>query len=195
MLQSTLPHGERRNGSTTWPRPGVRFNPRSRTGSDLGWMPRPTTPWPLQSTLPHGERRDRRRHGRDRDLASIHAPARGATQVADKMSKILAASIHAPARGATLRERRARPPQGASIHAPARGATTSGTAERVAQDASIHAPARGATRSTGVGCPWTGLQSTLPHGERHPQSPNRRQELRFNPRSRTGSDPSGVRGA
>ena len=58
-----------------------------------------------------------------KQVASIHAPARGATTHLSAMRDNWAASIHAPARGAT-------PLQGccicdmqASIHAPARGAT------------------------------------------------------------------------
>ena len=40
--------------------------------------------------------------GRNDKLASIHAPARGATVVFQRENVLLIASIHAPARGATL---------------------------------------------------------------------------------------------
>ena len=101
------------------------FNPRSREGSDL------LVPWILfiygefQSTLPRGERlpdscrmrwswdyfNPRSREGSDihradlsynRDIISIHAPARGATPAHQSLLSFLGRiSIHAPARGAT----------------------------------------------------------------------------------------------
>ena len=55
VLQSTLPHGERLN-SLAVNAAGFRFNPRSRTGSDLCSVDHAASYAKLQSTLPHGER-------------------------------------------------------------------------------------------------------------------------------------------
>ena len=77
-FQSTLPHGERRTlGKIRVPDLG-RFNPRSRTGSELG-APAAASRQDVQSTLPHGERLACPPHCRHWREVSIHAPARGAT--------------------------------------------------------------------------------------------------------------------
>ena len=100
MLQSTLPRGERR--------PTIEFsdgfggfNPRSRAGSDDTSRPVKPIIFQLQSTLPRGERLARRLVVGPGQLASIHAPARGATRPGGRAVDQQAASIHAPARGAT----------------------------------------------------------------------------------------------
>ena len=121
-LQSTLPHGER---------PVCQiicggcdgFNPRSRTGSDAATPPPSVKICKLQSTLPHGERRMPTASTSTCLLASIHAPARGATLTAHKAVEPHIASIHAPARGATSFCLIVVMSSLASIHAPARGAT------------------------------------------------------------------------
>ncbi len=103
----------------------------------------------FQSTRPHEARLDVIDLAAREHLVSIHAPARGATQVMLDRRERLPVSIHAPARGATeamaagvyrrglfqstrpheaRREQEAlyvRPEQ-VSIHAPARGATHAG---------------------------------------------------------------------
>ena len=99
-FQSTRPHGARRAGRLLGQGP-VGFNPRARTGRDLGehaaalalevsihapargatvMRPRFAPKRLFQSTRPHGARRGPHRGGRRRDLVSIHAPARGATR-------------------------------------------------------------------------------------------------------------------
>ncbi len=100
FFQSTLPHGER-SGKTTWaietlklsihaPARGaissfylsfmciVSFNPRSRTGSDLGQHRMFPVSLFFQSTLPHGERCGVNEYSKPLFSLSIHAPARGA---------------------------------------------------------------------------------------------------------------------
>jgi len=101
---------------------------------------------------------------------SIHAPARGATDIQGwDISECKrfnprpcargdhslglgrgghAVSIHAPARGATAAMYRACCAKHVSIHAPARGATASKQSSRIKVSVSIHAPARGATQSS-----------------------------------------------
>ena len=126
---------------------------------------------------------------RKRLLASIHAPARGATVACRFTAFNGGASIHAPARGATLSTASSRPASVASIHAPARGATAHGKRRGGDMCASIHAPARGATCSVNaaafllrasIHAPARGATDT------HRQTMRRRQS--FNSRSRTGSD-------
>ena len=109
------------------------FNPRPRTGGDgtsnttVSFSSAPargaTVLFPKRAT----------------EYVSIHAPARGATQVS------LFVSIHAPARGATPRQYPRRDVCGVSIHAPARGATRPRRCAVGSTNVSIHAPARGAT--------------------------------------------------
>ena len=80
-----------------------------------------------------------------------------------------------------------------SIHAPARGATEELDPPGEVRKVSIHAPARGATDGGHIHLLYPlWFQSTLPHGER-PSSMGTKYDtfLRFNPRSRTGSDPRG----
>ena len=97
---------------------------------------------------------------------SIHAPARGATDIVDVLESIeefqftrprgarhlpsglsqtILVSIHAPARGATGFCSHGRDCQKVSIHAPARGATRFYPRPCSQGKVSIHAPARGAT--------------------------------------------------
>ena len=100
MLQSTLPHGERPD-----------FVAKCAGFAEL------------QSTLPHGERQLMDALRSEGLAASIHAPARGATQGGPAHIWQRGASIHAPARGATVLEAVSDLLADASIHAPARGAT------------------------------------------------------------------------
>ena len=164
-LQSTLPHGSD-FGLTRSMISLSCFNPRSRTGSDLraAGFERP-----FQLASIHAPAR-----GATFDVggllaaqkASIHAPARGATGALPRCQALPSASIHAPARGATVQPGCAHKPGEASIHAPARGATADRRAEGHWRGASIHAPARGATGQFMTTALQQLLQSTLPHGER-----------------------------
>ena len=77
-------------------------------------------------------------------MVSIHAPARGATEIERIKAKLIIVSIHAPARGATAL---------LSIFSKFR-------------TVSIHAPARGATLQINKGDFEYEFQSTLPRGER-----------------------------
>ena len=169
-FQSAPPHGGR---PTEHSHPGIVFtvfNPRPRTGGDRV-----------------GSR------GGTHVCVSIRAPARGATSSAPPDDKIqfqsapphggrrpaatpidqlCPVSIRAPARGATRLICGARAVEYVSIRAPARGATGGDvTREVLICRVSIRAPARGATR----------------RGSQSPSDPRC-----FNPRPRTGGDPSGV---
>ena len=100
-------------------------------------------------------------------MISIHAPARGATNVMGRFSTSEFISIHAPARGAT-----------ASPHLMTcveydfnpRSRKGSDNADRAKSDfshISIHAPARGATKQRlSFQNELCAVQSTLPQGER-----------------------------
>ena len=59
----------------------INFNPRSRKGSDGDCFSKALTHIQFQSTLPQGERRQVRARTSSSGYISIHAPARGATQV------------------------------------------------------------------------------------------------------------------
>ena len=190
------------------------FNPRSRTGSDLGVRSHCKTgcqvsihapargatlltclasallPW-FQSTLPHGERLS---------VAlwlSLPGSFNPRSRTGSDLFSVPFHFIQSMFQSTLPHGERRRYEwrhclwQRVSIHAPARGATLSQVEERFTIFVvSIHAPARGATHT--IGFPShraTKFQSTLPHGER------RRQGLadlvgcgHFNPRSRTGSD-------
>ena len=122
------------------------FNPRSRKGSDDHCNPDCRNYFRFQSTLPQGERphgfqmpnvfsdnfNPRSRKGSDVQTnlygqvayISIHAPARGATNLVGYWRRSWGISIHAPARGATLMRGEPLFPCWISIHAPARGATS-----------------------------------------------------------------------
>ena len=114
----------------------------------------------------HAGRDDHRRLHRQLQAVSIHAPTRGATQIALQLPSTRHVSIHAPTRGATrnsscariprsfqsTRPRGARPTtnrmrvvKAVSIHAPTRGATVDCSSASKRRDVSIHAPTRGAT--------------------------------------------------
>ena len=145
---------------------GADFNPRSRTGSDLGLLlrmsrrkyfnPRSRTGSDdnmtqatlyiglFQPTLPHGERRAA-------DCAAV------------RQRQI---STHAPARGATRGKSRRHPVFDISTHAPARGATNAVRLLGLQVKISTHAPARGATGTTAPTATYGQFQPTLPHGER-----------------------------
>ena len=147
----------------------------------------------------------------ERPEVSIHAPARGATEISALDVRAGAVSIHAPARGAT-RATRGKPisvlfqstrPRGArqheasasrsrqivSIHAPARGATLERRGHLPAGIVSIHAPARGATAGMSNMRPLNLFQSTRPRGARRHGSDGLFAARRgFNPRAREGRD-------
>ena len=75
-----------------------------------------------------------------------------------------------------------------SIHAPAWGATAATLGGLGAHGVSIHAPAWGATLAKHHVCSACLFQFTLPRGERHVAQAPLRLVLRFNSRSRVGSD-------
>ena len=106
--------------------------------------------------------------------ASIHAPARGATQAKKEKCARMQASIHAPARGATLQKRRCK----------GRWCLLQSTLPRGER---LY-PCRMTTA-----CML--LQSTLPRGERRQTKLLPSTQRSFNPRSRAGSDPGVFRPA
>ena len=77
------------------------FNPRSRKGSDYNVPIGNKKEVIFQSTLPQGERRIGDEIKWKVMGISIHAPARGATDIFDFIPLLVDISIHAPARGAT----------------------------------------------------------------------------------------------
>ena len=146
------------------------------------------------------------------DGVSIHAPARGATELPKPIDNAHVVSIHAPARGATAIEADMREAREVSIHAPARGATPRAIRSSTPPPVSIHAPARGATSPRSIPCEtrscfnsraregrdfWTWLmfierllfQFTRPRGAR-PSKYNTilRINICFNSRAREGRD-------
>ncbi len=101
----------------------------------------------FQSTHPRGVRLSYTCYKDRRNIVSIHAPTRGATEVKLCMELKTTVSIHAPTRGAT-------------------GGVSQETAKTWV--VSIHAPTRGATSSSGTGNNGgNGFQSTHPRGVRH----------------------------
>ena len=147
---------------------GQDFNPRPREGGDERSQMFQTVINAFQSTPPRGGRRSPGLPSLFHSTISIHAPARGATQVRRPCSDCPSISIHAPARGATQGGRGEAAKRPISIHAPARGATASNPISQAEQyyfnprpreggdvvaseyrfaiGISIHAPARGATQ-------------------------------------------------
>ena len=121
-FQSTLPRRERPR-STPARSKFLSFNPRSREGSDTLWNPSILPCIQFQSTLPRRERhhfdmdwfqlemfqstlprRERLLYivsSRVSSSVSIHAPAKGATDMILLSELVPAVSIHAPAKGAT----------------------------------------------------------------------------------------------
>jgi len=77
----------------------------------------------FQSTHPHGVRHNCVAGWKYEDAVSIHAPARGATQLDCWIENLKYVSIHAPVRGATCLMNIVHMFTLVSIHAPARGAT------------------------------------------------------------------------
>ena len=123
--RTSRPRFESNDHSLQCDRRDAGFNPRSREGSDTSKGYAVSAYNRFQSTLPRGERPTNSSSGSSRCPVSIHAPARGATEVTGENWSPDRVSIHAPARGATC------PVDIAvigldfvSIHAPARGATS-----------------------------------------------------------------------
>ena len=189
LFQSTLPHGERLSPVVYLMTRRRCFNPRSRTGSDLGQIyvtneshrfnPRSRTGSDTSGDFLVSVRlcfNPRSRTGSDSlpsgsfltYCVSIHAPARGATTADDILYAVLIVSIHAPARGATL-----------GIFSHLTFSICFNPRSRTGSDLNPQSSA-----------PPDDLefQSTLPHGERRPRSTTEPTEASFNPRSRTGSD-------
>ena len=101
---------------------------------------------------------------------SIHAPARGATEIVLHGIFSDTVSIHAPARGATLDKFDFRFCERVSIHAPARGATQS---ERQQGLSTCFNP------RTRKGCDLVSIAL-------------KRNKFRFNPRTRKGCDNTSI---
>ena len=126
-----------------------------------------STPGGFQSTLPHGERR--RRDARRANRGRFNPRSRTGSDpcsppcvtCATRFNPRSRTGSDMPVPVAVRRKRKV------SIHAPARGATFGGREPR---------------RAPGL------FQSTLPHGERRAGRALARRYVRFNPRSRTGSD-------
>ena len=125
------------------------FNPRSREGSDPDAALIVASYDKFQSTLPRRERRTVDVMRTATRKISIHAPAKGATQLC-LMAASPVGNFNPRSREGSDRQMRAVPDGTAiSIHAPAKGATYTGKRGRLQTPISIHAPAKGAT-SIGV---------------------------------------------
>ena len=189
MFQSTRPRGARPPSRAPWIARLCCFNPRARAGRDQpesletpdsgGFNPRARagrdkSAWTsaavaelFQSTRPRGARPQTDGRRRVRTHVSIHAPARGATEVHRQ--------VRAPAGFQSTRPRGARRWRRAGRgvgrwfqSTRPRGARHPEPGElRSAPGVSIHAPARGATVRPGVDCGT---------------------HRRFNPRARAGRD-------
>ena len=122
-FQSTHPHGVRHR-RTPCQSPASRFNPRTRTGCDSASSISGSKICTFQSTHPHGVRPRSTIIIPPKTSVSIHAPARGATElnhdgtghlgfnprtrtgcdaITSSSAPVSSVSIHAPARGATYR--------------------------------------------------------------------------------------------
>ncbi len=118
-------HGLGRDFSMTTPREiwvTLDINPRPRAGGDPTASARPT-----------------------RSRSFNPRPRAGGDMAGEVCYLPNDVSIHAPARGATEITNRGLVKTLVSIHAPARGATEGGNCESQLHQVSIHAPARGAT--------------------------------------------------
>ena len=122
-FQSTLPRGERLYQTGYHIQAVHHFNPRSREGSDK----RHPDLW-------------------NKLLISIHAPARGATQLVHTSSASYYISIHAPARGATSHITFVLSVYENFNPRSREGSDTSHRCDTQIDTISIHAPARGATQ-------------------------------------------------
>ena len=122
QFQSTLPRRERHKVTLLLCHP-LNFNPRSREGSDSCMVISTTYQILFQSTLPRRERPDPAAKRREAGHISIHAPAKGATQLKMRLDRYRRISIHAPAKGATTAYKTGWLQLDISIHAPAKGAT------------------------------------------------------------------------
>ena len=168
-FQSTLPRRERQQ-----PNPIIvfieDFNPRSREGSDLLIK---------YSVLNSMDFNPRSREGSDscssclspHAFISIHAPAKGATDLVLDLSRSIFISIHAPAKGATEEKG----------FIPLRDMEFQSTLPRRER----HPPFLALST-------MTRFQSTLPRRERLPFGETGKGILNFNPRSREGSDLSSI---
>ena len=123
-------------------------------------------------------------------MISIHAPARGATEVVLKSAQTNSFQSTLP-RG----ERRKRRAYKCcdipiSIHAPARGATRSDEQHEADVPISIHAPARGATspQRSDSRCTWNNFNPRSREGSDGKIFASLLEIFDFNPRSREGSD-------
>ena len=141
-FQSTHPHGVRLSKPYK-PQPYNGFNPRTRTGCDEYFYDIPRYM-----------------------IVSIHAPARGSTDIVVVGSTRVMVSIHAPARGATdVQKLRLNESEFQSTH-PHGVRLKTGGRDSSNLIVSIHAPARGATGGPELMCDNIVFQSTHPHGVR-----------------------------
>ena len=145
------------------------FNPRTRVGCDQFVVHGLDLSATFQSTHPRGVRRYQNRYDEYRWHVSIHAPAWGATSLAQCKAAQRRAFQSTHPRGVRPGHLlvRLRGMQ-VSIHAPAWGATGYGNGLFFTREVSIHAPAWGATPGLcSVRSLRTSFQSTHPRGVRH----------------------------
>ncbi len=143
-----------------------RFNPRSRTGSDMRNKRQTDIFGEFQSTLPHGERHCCASQKILDHLFQSTLPHGERLSAEYVLKYIRYVSIHAPARGATALS--------AVVSATTSFQSTLPHGERPAGEAQYG--------------DITEFQSTLPHGERQGFPESYQVKVSFNPRSRTGSD-------
>ena len=122
-FQSTHPRGVRPKAARPFTRFTTDFNPRTRVGCDSKKPLIELVRLEFQSTHPRGVRQAEEGLQDTKNNISIHAPAWGATQLAERTNLSQSISIHAPAWGATNRVTEWGASVKISIHAPAWGAT------------------------------------------------------------------------
>ncbi len=167
------------------------FNPRARTGRDLGQLDRALYTRVFQPTRPHGARPILSGSVVVPKDVSTHAPARGATPRWFQTRRKGPVSTHAPARGATTGSVTGDLPGNVSTHAPARGATAAGGGSARRQSTFQPTRPHGARHASMFsGCCVMKFQPTRPHGARHPAPGNAADGMQFQPTRPHGARPA-----
>ena len=165
------------------------FNPRARTGRDVARRALVKRYLSFQSTRPHGARPSERSTCRAAGHR-FNPRARTGRDVGSGLGHhAVDVSIHAPARGATQRPSRS-PALRARFNPRARTGRDLRVRRLLAHRlVSIHAPARGATTQRGSARSHLGVSIHAPaRGATFCLLRRQRQQHSFNPRARTGRD-------
>ena len=209
-FQSTLPRGERRwsrwrlrrrlrfnprsRGGSDWTEgrrqsSRRRFNPRSRGGSDLGGAEPPHAEPEFQSTLPRGERRKKSPRKQRPDRFNPRSRG-GSDRSVERCYRCSAHSFNPRSRGGSDVGLVAIENIHGSFNPRSRGGSDPRTRRMCRwRSVSIHAPAGGATRERCVVHQWRSVSIHAPAGGATENCiPSLNVRASFNPRSRGGSD-------